>query len=83
MKKANNHVKEIPTISFCYPDENCHLQVKFYDAKQEDTFFSTSDKLCDIADNVSLCTPLKHWKTIGFRYASNSVLYDVKNVLLF
>ena len=51
LKKANNHVKEIPAISFCYADVNCRLQVKFHDAKQEDIFFSTFDELRDIVDS--------------------------------
>ena len=51
LKKANNHVKEIPAISFCYADVNCRLRVKFHDAKQEDIFFSTFDELCDIVDS--------------------------------
>ena len=51
LKKANNHVKEIPAISFCYADVNCRLRIKFHDAKQEDIFFSTFDELCDIVDS--------------------------------
>ena len=51
LKKANNHVKEIPAISFCYVDVNCRLRVKFHDAKQEDIFFSVFDKLRDIVDS--------------------------------
>ena len=51
LKKANNHVKEIPAISFCYADVNCRLRVKFHDAKQDDIFFSTFDELCDIVDS--------------------------------
>ena len=50
LKKANDHVKEIPAISFCYADVNCRLRVKFHDAKQDDIFFSTSDELRDIVD---------------------------------
>ena len=41
LKKANDHIKEIPAISFCYADVNCRLLGKFRDAKQEDIFFST------------------------------------------
>ena len=48
LTKANNHVKDIPAISFCYADVNCRLQVKSHDAKQQDIFFSTFDELCDI-----------------------------------
>ena len=51
LKKANNHVKEIPAISFCYADVNCRLRVKFHDAKQEDIFFPTFDELRDIVDS--------------------------------
>ena len=51
LKKANDHVKEIPAISFCYADVNCRLRVKFHDAKQEDIFFSTFDELRDIVDS--------------------------------
>ena len=51
LKKANYHVKEIPAINFCYPDVNFRLLEKFHDDKQEDIFFSTFDKLCDIVDS--------------------------------
>ena len=51
LKRANNHVKEIPAINFCYPDVNCRFRVKFHDEKQEDIFFSTFEKLCDIVDS--------------------------------
>ena len=51
LKKANNHVKEIPAINFCYADVNCHLLVKFHDAKQKDIFFSTFDNIPDIGDS--------------------------------
>ena len=51
LKNANSHVKEIPAKSFCYADVNCCLRVKFHDAKQEDTFFSTFDELRDIVDS--------------------------------
>ena len=52
LKKANNHVKEIPAISFCYADVNCCFRVKLHDAKQEDIFFSTFDELPDIIDSA-------------------------------
>ena len=39
LKRANNHVKEIPAINFCYADVNCRLRVKCHDEKQEDIFF--------------------------------------------
>ena len=50
LKKANDLVKEIPAISFCYADVNCRLWVKFHDGKQEDIFFSTFDELRNIVD---------------------------------
>ena len=51
LKKAIDHVKEIPSISFCYADINCRLRVKFHDTKQEDIFFSTFDELRGIVDS--------------------------------
>ena len=51
LKKANNHVKEIPAISFCYADVNCRLRVKLHDAKEHNIFFSTFDELRDIVDS--------------------------------
>ena len=51
LKKANNHVKEIPAIRFCYADVNCCPRVKFHDAKQDDIFFSTFGELRDIVDS--------------------------------
>ena len=51
LKKANDHIKEIPAISFCYADVNCRLRVKFRDAKQENIFFSTFDELREIVDS--------------------------------
>ena len=51
LKKANDHVNEIPTISVCYAYVNCRLRVKFHDAKQEDIFFLTFDELRDIVDS--------------------------------
>ena len=29
LKRAKDHVKEVPSIKFCYADINCHLKVKF------------------------------------------------------
>ena len=88
LKKANNHVKEIPAINFCYADVNCCLLVKFHAAEQEDIFFSTFDKLRDIRDSeikvffyygikhlqpmFHFFIPLKHWKTIGFPMVSRA-----------
>ena len=51
LKKANDHVKEIPTMSFCYADVNCRLRVKFHDTQQEHIFFSTFDELRDTLDS--------------------------------
>ena len=36
LKKAKGHVKEVPSIKFCYADINCCLKVKFNDEKQKD-----------------------------------------------
>ena len=51
LQKTNDHVKEIPAISFCYADVNCRFRVKFHKDKQEDIFFSTFDELRDIVDS--------------------------------
>ena len=48
LKKANNHVKEIRAINFCYADVNCCLRVKFHDEKQKD-IFSRRFKSCVIS----------------------------------
>ena len=50
LSDANNHVKEIPTIRFCYVDVSCRLKVRFTGEDQDDVFFSSMDKLCDITD---------------------------------
>ena len=52
LKRANDHVKEVPTIKFCYADINCCLKVKFNDENQKDIFFSSFDELQDIVDNL-------------------------------
>ena len=49
LKRANNHVKEICAITFCYANVNCRVRVNFHDEKQ-DIFFSTFQELCDIID---------------------------------
>ena len=49
LKRANDHVKEVPSIKFCYADVNCRLKVKFNDENQKDIFFSSFDDLRDIA----------------------------------
>ena len=51
LKRANNHVKEMLAINFCYAVVDCRLRVKFHDEKQEDIFFSTFEELCDIVDS--------------------------------
>ena len=43
LNNANNYVKEIPTIRFCYVDVNCRLKVKFICEDQEDPFFKSMD----------------------------------------
>ena len=50
LKRANDHVKEVPSIKFCYADVNCRLKVKFNDENQKDIFFSSFDDLKDIVD---------------------------------
>ena len=50
LSDANNHVKEIPTIRFCYVDVNCRLKVKLTGEDQDDVFFPPMDELCDITD---------------------------------
>ena len=50
LNNANNHVKEIPTIRFCYVDVNCRLKVKFTSEDQDDVFFSSVDELREITD---------------------------------
>ena len=50
LSNANNHVKEIPTIRFCYVDVNCRLKIKLTGEDREDVFFSSVDELRDITD---------------------------------
>ena len=50
LKRANDHVKEVSYIKFCYADINCRLKVKFNDENQKDIFFSSFDELRDIVD---------------------------------
>ena len=50
LKQANDHVKDVPAIKFCYADVNCRLRVKFRDEKENDEFFSSFEELCDIVD---------------------------------
>ena len=49
-KRAYDHVKEIPSIKFCYAGKNCRLKVKFNDQNQRYIFFSSFDNLRNIAD---------------------------------
>ena len=41
LKRANDHVKEVPSIKISYADINCRLKVKFNDEKEKDIFFSS------------------------------------------
>ena len=50
LKTTNDHVKEVPSIKFCYVDTNCRLKVKFNDKNQKDIFSSSFDDLRDIVD---------------------------------
>ena len=50
LKRANDHVKEVPSIKFCYADVNCRLKVKFDDENQKDILISTFDDLRDFVD---------------------------------
>ena len=51
LKRANDHVKEVPSIKFYYADLNCRLKVKFNDENQKDIFFASFD---DLRDNVDM-----------------------------
>ena len=50
LKRANDHVKEVPSIKFCYADINSRLKIKFNDENQKDIFFSSFDDFRDIVD---------------------------------
>ena len=50
LNNANNRVKEIPIIRFCYVDVNCRPKVKFTGEGLDDVFFSSMDELRDITD---------------------------------
>ena len=45
LKRANGHVKDVPSTKFYYADTNCHLKVKFNDENQKDIFFSSFNDL--------------------------------------
>ena len=36
LKRAHDHVKEVPSIKFCYADMNCRLKVKFNDENHKE-----------------------------------------------
>ena len=50
LKRVKDHVKEVPSIKFCYVDINCYLKVKFNAENQEDIFFSSFDNLWIFVD---------------------------------
>ena len=50
LKRANGHVKEVPSIKFFYANINCRLKVKFNDENQKGIFFSSFEELRDIVD---------------------------------
>ena len=50
LKRANDRVKEAPSIKICYADINCRLKVTFNYANQKYIFFSSFDELWDIVD---------------------------------
>ena len=50
LKRANDHMKEVPSMKFCYADINCRLKVKFNDENQKAIFFSSFDELRGIVD---------------------------------
>ena len=50
LKRANDHVKQVPSIKFCFADINYCLKVKLNDENQEDIFFSSFDDLWGIVD---------------------------------
>ena len=50
LKRAKDHVKEVPSIKFYYVDKNCCLEITLNDEKQKDIFFSSFDDLRDIID---------------------------------
>ena len=50
LNKANSHVKEVPTIIFCYVFVNSCLKLKFSNESQKDLSLSFFDDMCDILD---------------------------------
>ena len=43
--KANEYVKSIPKVKFCYADINCRLKIKWEVSGTSDPFFSSLDQL--------------------------------------
>ena len=41
LKRANDHVKEVPSNKFCFADINSRLKVKFNNENQKDIFLSS------------------------------------------
>ena len=50
LKRANNYVKEMPSIKFCQVGINCRLKMEFNDEDHKDIFFSSFNDLRDILD---------------------------------
>ena len=50
LSNANNYVKEISPIWFCYVRFKCRFKVEFAVEDLEDVFFSSMDKLRDMTD---------------------------------
>ena len=50
LNRANDHVKEVPFIEFCYGDKNCCLKVNFNVENQKDIFCCSFHDFWDIVD---------------------------------
>ena len=50
VSNANNHVKEILTIWFCYIDINCRFKVECTVEDLGDVFFSSMEELSDMTN---------------------------------
>ena len=50
LKRANDHMKDVPSIKYCYADINCRLKVKLNDENQKDFSFYSFDDFRDIVD---------------------------------
>ena len=57
LKRANDYVKEVPSIKFFYAGVNCCLKAKFNDENRKD-IFSIFDDLRDIEDMETLLVNL-------------------------